>query len=503
MVKNILIVGGGTSGWCSAAALTKFCPEISITVIESSSIPTIGVGESTIQFFNYFIRLLGLKDEEWMPYCNATYKGSIKFSNFKTNDYYHAPFKNLDRDTFLNTAIEWSKARIVDKNLKNSQYAGVAWPGSYLFDEHKIPESGYDEELNFSIDENVSYNLDASKFGEWLKNNYCKPKGVKVIDDVIEVITKNEDGSIHSLNNKYKADLYIDCTGFKSLLLNELEVEFTPYKELWNDRAVVVNNIPYSDKDKELEFVVDTIAKDSGWIWNIPLWNRISNGFVHSSKYLTEEEAKGKLLEHIAEVRGKKIAKKCTPFVVPFKNGRRNVAWKKNVVGIGLSFGFIEPLGSTGLFLTQMGILGLIRTLRTKRNDYNIVDINAFNEHQIAIIDDLKDFYLIHFVLTDREDNSYWKHIKYGVDITSKSFERNLLELGSISKLDDTIDIQFLEHRCWQYIGMGYTPNPLNLYLDDKYQHNINEREEYFKQHIKNMPSIYNWLKTNIYKNYD
>jgi tryptophan halogenase len=507
-IKSIVIVGGGSSGWCSAAALAKFCPNIKVTVIESDTVPTIGVGESTIQYFNTFIKLLGIKDEHWMKDCNATYKGAIKFTGFNKDQHYYAPFKALQNDYEFNKKLQdWAIISAVDNSVSPTFFAKYAWAGSYLLDHNRLVTS--DKSLDFNLEENTSYNLDAAKFGEYLKEYYCKPRGVEYVVDTITEITKDDNGFITELNGKYTADLFIDCTGFSSLLLEKsMGSEFKPYDELFNDRAVVFNSIPYENKNAEMEMYTNTIAKDYGWIWNIPLWDRISNGYVYSSKFTTDEQALEHLKEHVTTERGKLRADSQTPFYVDIKNGKHEKAWIKNVVGIGLSYGFIEPLGSTGLLLTQRGIIKLVTQLNARKFDYNSFDIESFNLFYSDLLDSLKDFYLIHFITTNREDTEYWHHLKYNVIPYSDSFKRIQQKIAyTLNEIPiyNTIDIFH-----WQLFGMGYNSYNIDMFKEmyegkDIVDYGKKQSIDFRKSVIKHenyaltLPTLFEYLKKHIY----
>jgi len=511
-IKSIIVVGGGSSGWCSAAALAKFCPDISITVIESDTIPIVGVGESTIQYFNTFVQLLGLKDEDWMPHCNATYKTAIKFTNFNKDGHYYAPFKAIPNDNNFNKILQdWSIVKSIDPTITPDYFAKYIWAGTYLLDKNKLTAN--DPYLNFKLSDNTSYNLDASKFGEYLREHYCKPKGVVHITDTVQQVIKHEDGFVQELvgssGQVYQADLFIDCTGFSSLLLEQtMGSEYKKYDELYNDRAVVFNSIPYADKNTEMETYTNTIAKDYGWVWNIPLWNRISNGYVYSSKFTTDEQALAYLTEHVTEVRGKERADLQKPFYVDIKNGRHEKAWIKNVVGVGLSFGFIEPLGSTGLLLTQKGIIKLVTQLNARNFDFNSFDIENFNYYYCDLIDSLKDFYLAHFVTTTRDDTPYWKYIKYQVIPNSEGFGKVRNKMAYTVNDNSVYNPIDLFH--WQFYGMGYYSYNIDM-LKNQLENgnmvtygqelisNFRQAEAQFVAHVDTLPTLFEYLEQNIY----
>ena len=511
-IKSVIVVGGGSSGWCSAAALAKFCPNLSITVIESDTIPTAGVGESTIQYFNTFAQLLGLDDKEWMPFCNATYKTAIKFTNFNKDSHYYAPFKAVPNDkNFNNVLQDWSIIKSIDPSITPDYFAKFIWPGTYLLDKNKL--TGNDPYLNFNLADNTSYNLDASKFGLYLREHYCKPKGVVHVTDTIQKITKNEDGNIAELigstGHGYQADLFIDCTGFSSLLLEKtMGAEYKKYEELFNDKAVVFNSILYSNKNTEMETYTNTIAKDYGWVWNIPLWDRISNGYVYSTKFTTDEQALAHLTTHVTEVRGKDRADLQKPFYVDIKNGRHEKAWVKNVVGIGLSFGFIEPLGSTGLLLTQKGIIKLVTLLNSRNFDFNSFDMENFNYYYCDLIDSLKDFYLAHFVTTTRDDTDYWKYIKYNVIPNSKGFDTIRNKMAFVVNDNSIFNPIDLFH--WQFYGMGYYSYNIDMLKNRIENGNMvdygndlitkfNKHDTEFTKHVESLPTLFEYLKNHIY----
>ena len=507
-IKSVVILGGGSSGWCSAAALSKFCPELDITVIESDTIPTIGVGESTIQYFNHFIKLLGLRDQDWMPKCAATYKNAIRFSNFKPDHYYYAPFYEMpvNNTDFHNRLHEWSTLATYDSSLTGTEFARYIWPGSYLLDANRICLQ--DSTLDFSIAANTSYNLDAGLFGRYLRDQYCRPRGVKAVLDTIVGIHHKGYPQIGYLIGEsgafYKADLFIDCTGFRAYLLNAVGAQFQPYRELFNNRAVVYNNIQYQDPNQEMLGYVDTNAQPYGWIWRIPLWNRISMGHVYSTNFSTDDEAKLALDKFV----GAKRVQGHEPMFVDMQNGRQDRAWIGNVVGIGLSSGFIEPLGSTGLLLTQRGIIRLATMLVANNYQVSRFDTDLFNRAYRDLIDSFKDFYLIHFATTTRTDTEYWRYIHDKLSPDSESYQ--LATQPLLNTISETPYNSLLNQWHWQLYGMGkrgvsidllnsVRHNPATRKNCLKNYHDFLQRDRDLKKYVTKLPTLYEYQRENIY----
>ena len=232
--NKIFIVGGGSAGWMAAATLISQFPNKDITVIESPNIPTVGVGESTLGQINHWLDLLNIKDEDFMPYTDASYKLSIRFENFYKNGDggFHYPFGEVIENNKIGLKQVWFLKKKENPDTPITNYADSLYPNMALVN-HNVLFKNDDREIpEFDFKRHVAYHFDATKFGLWLKNNYCIPRGVKHILEDVNSIETNEDG-ITSLNNKHKADMFIDCTGFKSLLLGKtLKEHFNDYSKL-------------------------------------------------------------------------------------------------------------------------------------------------------------------------------------------------------------------------------------------------------------------------------
>jgi len=524
-VKSICIVGGGSSGWMAASAIATNLPDIKLTVIEPPDIPTVGVGESTLGHINRYLQCIGLegRDKDWMPYCQASYKVSIQFTDFKEKGHvFQYPFGKFD---YSNDKTPESWAYI--KNLFpefDQTYSEFYNPITYLASTNKmIVDNSIVRNFNFNND--TAYHFDAQKFGEWLKNNICIPNGVKVIRDSIQEIVINEDGEIELLISKLnpqmrlKFDLYIDCTGFKSMLLEQkMGSKFISFNDVLLNDTAIATRIPYENIEKELTNTTDCCALKNGWVWNIPLWSRIGTGYCYSSKFTTKEDAEKEFRNHIAKTGSKKRAEEFDFFTVDIRHGKRERAWVKNCIGIGLSYGFLEPLESTGLLTTHENILRLVDTLQ-KRNGYvTKLDRDGYNHAVDYDLESMKDFIVMHYVLSRRDDSEYWRYIKYEMDVIPPEMLNNKLvtspRLYREFLFDSYRSHQFSNLEGTLYIanGMDYLPIGKtqtefrfseNQHFSKKWLEDVKIHQERYKKqvlkYLKTAPTTFEFLKGNIY----
>lgn len=387
-ITRVLIVGGGSSGWMTAAYLQQqLGGQLQITLIEASDIPTIGVGESTNSVMFYYAQAIGLDEKSIMRATNGAFKVGIRFANFNRQGgvFYH-PFGLPTGDAMFKPQAE------------------------RLHIPFHLAERGNEFARKFGH----AYQLDAGLFGEYLKIR-SRNRGVRHIVDRIERVERNETGEIARLHTTrsgpLEADLYIDCSGFGSLLMGKaLQEPFISVShQLLNDRAIAAR-VEYVDKDRELRTVTNCVALSSGWVWEIPLWSRMGTGYVYASAFLSETDAEAEYRKYLGEQRVKDVGFNH----IKIRAGRHERAWVANCVAIGISYGFLEPLESTGLSLTQLMIFDLADALAA---DGTGVARAAFNRRQAELFDTTKDFILAHYVLTSRDDTPYWRHIKYDCHI--------------------------------------------------------------------------------------
>ena len=531
-IKKIVIVGGGSSGWMTAAGMCRQLKDVEITLIESPNIPIIGVGESTIGHINQYMHFIGLKDEDWMPHCNATYKTSIKFIDFRENPTeephkFHYPFGIFDLTDKPRGLMEWFLYKAHHPEIDNSNFAEFFHDSILMTDKNKMTfnENGKIRGFRHWLD--TAYHMDATAFGIYLRDYVCKPTGMTHILDDVTGYSKDRNGDIEYLTTKnsgnLKADLYIDCTGFKSMLLEHaMGVEFTSFSDtLFNDSAIATI-IPYVDKEKEMENYTSCTAIECGWVWNIPLFHRLGTGYVYSSKFATKEEAEAQFRKHLASNRmicpDAERAANAEVRHIKIKHGVHNRAWERNVVGVGLSNGFIEPLESTGLMLTHECIIKLVSTLKMRNGTVTQFDIDLFNHAFQEQILGFKDFVSQHYALSMRDDTPYWKAV------TSNTFNKPMVDFEP-SLYNDYLDMSLKMHRdraiqntntggiVYIMAGMGYNPidDAHAAFMDRQYFEQPNYREINYQkwadhrdevlEYIDTLPTHYEFLCKNIHKN--
>ena len=538
-IDSVCIIGGGSSGWMTAAALSKLCPHLEIALVESPTIKTVGVGESTLGHFNKFLRLLELKDEDWMSECDATYKNSIRFTNFedKNSGSFEYPFQNgfdfTNKGEYLQLNA-LNEIQLLDPDFK-IQFAEFYATSNTLLAKYNKQTKNEDQKLKlFNFEEDTAYHLDAEKFGQYLKETIAIPNGVlHIVDTVMSEI--REDGPHNKEQSDLKeivtekgivisADLFIDCTGFNSRFLEKIGgSQMIPFHNLLaNDTAWAVR-IPYGeDREKEMENVTDCTALDNGWVWNIPLWSRIGTGYVFSKRFVHPNEAKHEFLNHLAERYGEDRTKDLEPFMINIKHGRRRRAWVRNIVGIGLSYGFVEPLESTGLLTTHENIIRLVEVLNRRNGYVSRSEIESYNYSAEREVLGFAHFVSMHYAFSKRTDTPYWRWCTQINDYNPDMISGNITNNQSYANFADAFDSGILSP---EFTGAAYILSGLGVrFLSTKAVSDMRktragspqtdadllEIRDTFMQYYNNtvdyiekLPSTYQYLKDNIYGGID
>ncbi|WP_370980920.1 tryptophan halogenase family protein [Agaribacterium sp. ZY112] len=484
-IKHIVIVGGGTSGWMSAALLSKALPDyIKVSLVESEDIGTIGVGEATIPHIAKFNAMLGIDEATFMKEVQATFKMGIEFIDWGAlgQSYMH-PFGSygipLEDLSFHHYWLR-AKQEQPDLSLKAFSLNETAAHQGRFMRPNQDPTS-----LASRI--NYAYHFDASLYARFLRR-YAEKRAVQRIEGkVVEVKLDNDSGDIKAIRLEsgatVEADLYLDCTGFKGLLIEDtLHAGFEDWSHwLPMDSAVAV---PSALTAEPMPFTVST-AKEAGWTWQIPLQHRMGNGHVFSSKYMDHERATDILL---AGIDGELLAE---PRSFRFTVGRRKKAWYKNCVAIGLSSGFIEPLESTAIHLVQEGLTRLI-TLLPVDGKPSDVSVKEYNRAMALSYERTRDFILLHYVLSERDDSPFWRDLK-NLELPEILTHRMSLMRESGVYSDYDLDPFGLDSWVAVMFGQGMIPqsyNPVADALDQRtLDHHISQYQHAVKEISRQMPT--------------
>lgn len=522
-INKIVVVGGGSAGWMSAATMIKTFPDKEIICIESPDFPIVGVGESTIGGIKLFTHFLGIDEKDFLRHTNGSYKLSIKFTDFydKGSGSFYYPFGVPYTLGTENGLRDWYFKKAMYPETPLSDYAYTFYPAVAMCEKNKYSNNDSKRLSGWRKDLDVAYHFDAIKFGQWLKNNYCLPRGVKLISDTVKSIISDENGIktlVLNSGEEVSADLYIDCTGFKSMLLEkELESEWLDYSYMLPNNRAWATQIPYTDKEKELEPYTNCTAIQNGWVWNIPSWERIGTGYVYSDKYVSPEKALEEFKEYLRSeymtIPDKNRDVDSFKYRdVQFRVGIHKKTFVKNVVAIGLSAGFIEPLESNGLYTAHEFLLKLSRTISRGKVSQN--DIDMYNAVTKTMFDTFASFVSMHYALSVRQDTQYWK------DISNRSFDPSL-EDGKPKYHKGYLNLAeclFTTHSTppesgWGCISTGLNHLPVDdtiasfFELSDPVSFNkvknvmrmwekIHQEWEY---EADNSPTLYEYLKNNIY----
>lgn len=398
-IKRVVIAGGGTAGWMAAAALSKLLGKVlEVTLIESEEIGTVGVGEATIPTLAFFNKLLGINEAEFMAATQSTFKLGIRFENWRDIDkhYLHA-FGVTGKDCWA-AGFQHFWLKGLERGLSGDF-------GEYCL-ERVAAEAGKFAHLpNNGL--NYAFHLDASQYARYLRQLSEANGTTRIEGKIAQVNTCVESGNIASLTlnsgELVEGDLFIDCTGFRGLLIEQtLHTGYEDWSQwLLNDSAVAIQTeaveapIPYTR----------AIAHHAGWQWRIPLQHRVGNGLVFCSKYMSDDEA----IKHLRNnIEGEQLTE---PRVIKFKTGRRRKQWNKNCVALGLASGFLEPLESTSIHLIQQGIVRLMRMFPL--DGIKQSDIDEYNKQTDFDVEHIRDFIILHYKVTEREDSPYWRYCKH------------------------------------------------------------------------------------------
>ncbi|MBL4942154.1 MAG: tryptophan 7-halogenase [Colwellia sp.] len=498
-IENIVIVGGGSAGWMTAAMLSKQLEcgtkgsTVNITLIESDSIGTIGVGEATIPPIKTFNRMLGIDENDFLKHCNGSIKLGISFENWPQLDHqYFHPFGRFAVDfDYIPFSYFWNKHRAtgtsVDSKKTLQDYAS-AW---HLAKHNKFALPSKDPKSLFSGFD-YAYHFDAGLYANYLRR-YAEKRGViRQEGKIIKVDTHAHSGFISSVTlasgQKISGDFFIDCSGSAALLIEKtLGVKFVDWSEhLLCNRAIAVQ----TSHVKAITPYTRSIANQSGWQWRIPLQTRMGNGSVHCSEFIDEQSAMDELL---GDVDGELLTE---PRVINFNVGRREKFMHKNCVAIGLSAGFLEPLESTSLHLIQRAIMRLVSHFPNKHCD----EINAkqFNNLTIEEYEHIRNFIILHYKATKRDDSEFWRYCQH---MTVPDSLQHQIDLFSSHGHLEINGRDLFKHDNWLAVltGQGILPKSVAPIMSYKQQIDLPRTMKSFHtimaETVKNLPKHEDYLK--------
>jgi 2-polyprenyl-6-methoxyphenol hydroxylase-like FAD-dependent oxidoreductase len=399
---RIVILGGGTAGWMTAIYMQHQWrnKNIEISLVESPDIGIVGVGEGSTPSLKNFFDDVEIQESDWMPRCNATYKVGIRFDGWSSEtgyESYRHPFPS-QLDVFSSAGLaQYCHLRRAsfDVNPHPDQF----FIQSYLADQKLAPIASH----SFPFSNSYGYHFDSGLLGQYL-SEVAVERGVSHIQNEVVDVTQDENGDFEKLifkdSGELCADFFIDCTGFRSFLIqNKLKVPFHSFKDnLFNDSAVVLP----TERSQPLRSETISTALTNGWAWDIPLTNRTGNGYVYSSDYCNEDDAETELREKLGLLDSDVEARH-----LKMKVGRVDKHWSHNCLAIGLSQGFIEPLEATALHIVQVTILEFM--LNFESGGFTANNRDKYNQIVNARFEGVRDYIVAHYRINSRNDSQYWK----------------------------------------------------------------------------------------------
>ncbi len=458
--RHIVICGGGTAGWMCAAALSRTIGRagVSIALVESEEIGTVGVGEATIPTISTFNGMLGLDEDDFLRATEGTFKIGIVFANWgRAGENYLHPFGVAGFDyEAIRFHQFWLKLHQADREAWGefedySLSAVAARAGRFM-----RPGGDPDSVLSSM---KYAYHFDAGLYARYLRR-YAEARGVVRIEGrIVDVAQHAHSGDITGVTleggRAINGDFFIDCTGFRALLIDEtLKAGFEDWSHrLPNDRALAVP----SESHGPLTPYTQATAESAGWRWRIPLQHRVGNGHVYCSNHMTDDQAARVLM---AGLDGKALG---DPRMLKFRAGRRKAFWKGNCVAIGLSAGFLEPLESTSIHLIQTGISKLLALFPAAQPSQ--ADIDEYNRLTALEYEQARDFILLHYVATRRDDSPYWQERRRtNVPETLRQKMELFASRGRVFRRDD--DLFTIDSWLAVMLGQGIEPRGYDPLID-------------------------------------
>jgi tryptophan halogenase len=482
-VREIVIVGGGTAGWMTAGVLARAFPnaQLRITLIESEEIGIVGVGEATVPILQQLNRFLGIDEREFLKATNGTYKLGIEFRDWANlgDLFFHGFGDYGPLIQGVQPHHHWLKLRSLGNSTPIDDYAmpfAMARRGRFAI----LPPGAQNPGVNHA------FHFDAGLYGRFLRSIAERLGVTRVEGKIVDVALHSESGDVDHVTledgREFAADLFVDCSGFRGLLIEQ--ALHTGYEE-WTrwlpcDRAVAVGSKVVS---APTPFTRST-AQKSGWQWRIPLQHRVGNGHVYSSAFISDGDARATLLANVdAESIGE-------PRLLRFVTGRRKQAWVKNCVAIGLSAGFMEPLESTSIQLIQSAAVRLVDYF--PKGGFDPVAIGEYNRLTVNEQERIRDFLVAHYCLTRRTDSDFWRHCA-AMDVPDTL--RHKIELFAATGRVALYSEESFQEPSWVaiFLGNGIIPRAYHPLVDfipeDELQRILAERRNEIARMAEAMPT--------------
>lgn len=407
-VRKVVIVGGGTAGWLAAGVIaakhrSRMPARFSVTLVESPATPIVGVGEGTWPTLRTTLSRIGVSETEFFRHCNAAFKQGARFARWTTgaaDDAYYHPLMLPQSFSRINLVPHWLAAG------DGRSFADAVCPQGRICDDGLAPKTIATAE--FEAIANYAYHLDAGEFAAFLQKHCCEKLGVLHVQADVRRVNLDEDGDIRSLDTvqagEIDGDLFLDCTGFKALLIGE--ALGVPFKEcsdvLFCDTALAVH-VPYESETTPIASHTLATAQSAGWIWDIGLPTRRGVGHVFSSRHISDEDAERELRAYLGPA-GKDLPVRR----IPIRSGHRETFWKRNCVAVGLSAGFLEPLEASAIVLIEMSAKLIAEQMPVCREVMDVIAAR-FNATTLYRWGRIIDFLKLHYALTQRDDTAFWR----------------------------------------------------------------------------------------------
>lgn len=503
-ISHVTIVGGGTAGWMAATLLSRIhrrsdgSPGLAVSVIESPSIAAVGVGEATVPAMPRTLQQLGISEQEFFRRCNASFKLCVRFRNWNVDDAGRpVEYLNIFEDDPLIVGHDLGAYYTRFGAGRAGGDAGTEFTRSFSPAARLVAECRGPRQIgaeDFSAATTYAYHLDAVAFADLLRET-AVANGVTHIPDDVTDVKLDDRGFVSALElergGRHAVELVIDCTGFRSLVLQKaLGEPFESYGDyLMNDRALALQ-IPHSNVQR-LDPCTSSTALGAGWVWNVPLYSRIGTGYVFSSRFRSDEEAIEEFLAHLGPA-----ARGLEPRVIPIRLGHARRSWVKNCVAMGLSSGFIEPLESTAIFSIEMAIRWLYSYFPDL--DFNPALADRYNSLINGFYDELRDFITLHFHLNNRTDSDYWITAREEMPIPDSLRENLAVWQSNLPRSYDLKSDQLFSHGVYTLVLIAK-----GFYRDRMVAPNLNLEEATWNEFLRQSQDPLNALADHMPSHYD